>query len=109
MVRIGTGTRPAAGQAGGVRAPADVAEVSGTTGSASRDGVPRDRALLVLDGESAQARDSTRRTERSAAGRPRAGFIAQLLATGDPTLLPSRLERTRRAAALYDAAAQRLA
>ncbi|MGT2480943.1 hypothetical protein ACU4GR_23825 [Methylobacterium oryzae CBMB20] len=42
-------------------------------------------------------------------GRPRAGFIAHLLTADDPTLLPSRLERTRMAAACYAQAARRLA
>ncbi|GJD88898.1 hypothetical protein BHAOGJBA_2422 [Methylobacterium hispanicum] len=35
--------------------------------------------------------------------------MAQLLAGADPTLLPSRMERARRAASLYAEAARRVA
>ncbi|WP_279598221.1 hypothetical protein [Methylobacterium sp. J-026] len=42
-------------------------------------------------------------------GRARAGFVAQLLTADDPTLLPSRQERTQMAAARYAEAARRLA
>lgn len=38
--------------------------------------------------------------------RPDAGFLAQLLASGDPTLRTSRIARTRSAAAHYAAAAR---
>ncbi|AWN35297.1 hypothetical protein DK427_05745 [Methylobacterium radiodurans] len=41
--------------------------------------------------------------------RPQVGFVAQLLAGADPTLRPSRMERARRAAALYADAARRVA
>lgn len=41
--------------------------------------------------------------------RPQIGFVAQLLAGTDPTLQPSRIERARRAAALYAEAARRVA
>ncbi len=41
--------------------------------------------------------------------RPQIGFVAQLLAGTDPTLQPSRMERARRAAALYAEAARRVA
>ena len=34
-------------------------------------------------------------------GRPLAGFLAQLIVSADPTLRPSRLDRTQEAAARY--------
>ena len=34
-------------------------------------------------------------------GRPSAGFLAQLIVSGEPELRPSRSDRTRTAAALY--------
>ncbi len=41
--------------------------------------------------------------------RPQVGFVAQLIVGADPTLQPSRMERARRAAALYAEAARRVA
>ncbi|MCK2053882.1 MULTISPECIES: hypothetical protein [unclassified Methylobacterium] len=39
--------------------------------------------------------------------RPMAGFLAQLIVSTEPTLRPSRIERTRSAAARYAEAARR--
>ncbi|MDP4002139.1 hypothetical protein [Methylobacterium sp. NEAU K] len=47
--------------------------------------------------------------DRFGTGRPSACFVAQLLIAQDPTLRPSRQERTRIAAALYAETARRLA
>jgi hypothetical protein len=44
-----------------------------------------------------------------ALGRPSAGFLAQLMASIDPDLQPSRCDRTRAAAALYAETARRCA
>lgn len=104
MVRIGTVSRlgPTQARPSG-RAP--VQDVDDTP-EAARTKV---HALAVIDGGRSDEPSAGRTAERSAAGRPRAGFIAQLLTADDPTLLPSRLERTRMAAARYAEAARRLA
>ena len=64
------------------------------------------RALVVIDG-------GRKADERSTAwlrdGRTEAGFVTQLLVGADPTLQPSRLARTRQAAAQYAEMARRLA
>jgi hypothetical protein len=67
------------------------------------------QALVLIDGGRAEGQSTRRPAERAAAGKPRAGFIAQLLTADDPSLLPSRLTRTQMAAARYAEAARRLA
>ncbi|WP_244537230.1 hypothetical protein [Methylobacterium pseudosasicola] len=47
--------------------------------------------------------------DRFDGGRACSGFVAHLLVATDPTLRPSRLERTRAAAARYAETARRLA
>lgn len=64
-----------------------------TTGHAET-GRPRAHALVVHG--AAADRPSVR-----ALGRPMAGFLAQLIVSADPTLAPSRSDRTRVAAARY--------
>ncbi|MGE8125649.1 hypothetical protein ACQKQD_01590 [Methylobacterium sp. NPDC080182] len=104
MVRIGTVSRLGPTQVRSTRrAPVRDADTSPET---ARTEV---HALALIDGGLSEAPSGTRTAERAAAGRPRAGFIAQLLTADDPTLLPSRLERTRMAAARYAEAARRLA
>lgn len=104
MVRIGTVSRLGPTQVRSTRrAPVPDADASP---EAARTKV---QALALIDGGLSEAPSSTQTAERAAAGRPRAGFIAQLLTADDPTLLPSRLERTRMAAARYAEAARRLA
>lgn len=44
---------------------------------------------------------------RFVGGRPMAGFLTQVIVGADPALRPSRLDRTRVAAALYAEAAGR--
>ena len=100
MARIGTDSRLGPAQVAPVRgvphATEPQAETAPTLG----------RALVVIDG----GRSGRSVAEaRPAAGRARAGFIAQLLTVEDPTLLPSRLARTRKAAARYAETARRLA
>ncbi|GJD67852.1 hypothetical protein [Methylobacterium gnaphalii] len=59
------------------------------------------RALVVV-----HSQDSTEEpARRIAAGRPMAGFLAQLIVDTDPALRVARSERTRAAAALYARAA----
>ncbi|WP_457105826.1 hypothetical protein [Methylobacterium sp. P5_C11] len=72
-------------------------------------GQPTARALTVIDGGQSDGRREALSAERAAVGKPRAVFVAQLLSADDPTLQPSRLERTRVAAARYAEAARRLA
>ncbi|MEE7441387.1 hypothetical protein [Methylobacterium oryzae] len=104
MVRIGTVSRLGPTQVRSTRrAPVPDADASPET---ARTEV---HALALIDGGRSDEPPAPRTAERAAAGRPRAGFIAQLLTAGDPTLLPSRLERTRMAAARYAEAARRLA
>jgi len=44
---------------------------------------------------------------RPVPARPLSGFLAQLIVSAEPTLRPSRIERTRSAAARYAEAARR--
>jgi hypothetical protein len=104
MVRIEAGNRPGPAQVRPVRATPGATE--GTRSEAVR---PAGRALVVIDGGRPEGRDKAVPAERAVPGKSRAGFIAQLLTAEDPTLLPSRLERTRMAAACYAQAARRLA
>jgi hypothetical protein len=104
MVRIGTGSRLGPAQVKPARDVPDAAEASGQATVR-----PASRALVAIDGGRSEERPRRAGTDELAAGRPRAGFIAHLLTADDPTLLPSRLERTRMAAACYAQAAQRLA
>ena len=104
MVRIGTVSRLDPVQPRPGRRAPDV--MSGTD---AEPGQPPARALTIIDGGQPDGRQEALRAERAATGRPRAGFVAQLLTADDPTLQPSRLERTRMAAARYAEAARRLA
>ena len=96
MSRIGAVGRVGAAQAGQVRPAAARADAP----------VAAPRALVVLDGG---RREETGTARRPGSARPCAGFVAQLLVAADPALRPSRLERTRDAAAHYAEAARRLA
>lgn len=112
MARIETGSRPGPAQ---VRPARHVPEA--TERPAQAQAWPRQthaaatagRALVVIDGGRPEDADRVSAAERPGAGKPRAGFVAQLLTAGDPTLFPSRLERTRMAAASYAETARRLA
>ncbi|MDP4023530.1 hypothetical protein Q8W71_12905 [Methylobacterium sp. NEAU 140] len=96
MAQIGTHGRIGPAQVSPVRAARPAADRSGDEPAAAS------RALTVVEGGRREApRGPDRRAE--------AGFVAQLLAASDPTLRPSRLERTRRAADLYTETARRLA
>ena len=68
--------------------------------------VPTVQALVVLDGG---RRDEPRPAWHAGAARPCAGFVTQLLVAAETGLRPSRLERTRTAAAHYAETARRLA
>ncbi|KQQ48158.1 hypothetical protein ASF58_02145 [Methylobacterium sp. Leaf125] len=63
------------------------------------DSLPR-RDLVVISGGAAPG-------FRPIPARPLSGFLAQLIVSVEPTLRPSRLERTRSAAARYAEAARR--
>ncbi|MGU3467350.1 hypothetical protein ACLBXO_21105 [Methylobacterium sp. C33D] len=104
MVRIGTVSRLGPTQVRSARR-APVPDADGSPEAARTEA----NALALIDGGRPDEPPGPRAAERPAAGRPRAGFIAQLLAADDPALLPSRLERTRMAAARYAEAARRLA
>ncbi len=67
------------------------------------------RALVALDGGRAEAPRAEPAPTSRGSGRPLAGFLAQMIVEADPTLRPSRLERTRAAAALYAEAGRRTA
>jgi hypothetical protein len=104
MVRIGTGDRLGPAQVRPARPTQDAAEHA-----LPESRKPPARALTVIEGGlSGTRRDDEATPERPAAGRPRAGFVVQLLTAHDLTLLPSRLERTRIAAASYAESARRL-
>ncbi|MBE7203294.1 MAG: hypothetical protein INR70_36610 [Parafilimonas terrae] len=104
MVRVEAGDRLGLAQVRPVRA------TRGATEGARAETVrPTGRALVVIDGGRPEGRERAVPAERAVPGKSRAGFIAQLLTADDPTLLPSRLERTRMAAACYAQAARRLA
>jgi hypothetical protein len=105
MVRIGTGSRLGPAQVRPVRTVADATERTGPAAARAPT-----RALVVIDGgRTAEEPEKAAAADPRVVGRSRAGFIAQLLTANDPTLLPSRLERTRAAAACYAEAARRLA
>ncbi|MCJ2086288.1 hypothetical protein MKK88_09800 [Methylobacterium sp. E-005] len=104
MVRVEAGNRLGPAQVRPVRA------TPGPTEDVRSEGLrPAGRALVVIDGGSPEGRERAGPAERAAPEKSRAGFIAQLLTANDPTLLPSRLERTRTAAACYAETARRLA
>ncbi|GJE12301.1 MULTISPECIES: hypothetical protein [Methylobacterium] len=107
MVRIGTGGRVGPAQIRPARAVPEATESAPQAGTRPQQDAAR--ALVVIDGGQSEEAGGTAAAERSTAGKPRAGFVAQLLTAGDPTLLPSRLERTRMAAACYTETARRLA
>ena len=95
MARIETVSRIRSAQAG---RPADRAETA--------------RALVVVPGgrsEEPQERQAPRAGLTGLGARTTPGFVAQLILSTDPTLRPSRLERTRIAAARYAATARLLA
>ena len=102
MARIGTVGRVAAARTG----PARDARVRQDEGSATEAAEAAGRALVVIEGG---RREEPRAFRLDAVARPGAGFVAQLLVAADPGLRPSRLERTRTAAACYAEAARRLA
>ncbi|KQP30764.1 hypothetical protein ASF49_12330 [Methylobacterium sp. Leaf104] len=58
------------------------------------------RDLVVISGVEAPG-------YRPIPARPLSGFLAQLIVSAEPTLRPSRIERTRSAAARYAEAARR--
>lgn len=79
---------------------------SGTDAGGERDGaapVVPIRALTLVAGPSERDPGPPIRN------RPPAGFVTQLILGADPALRPSRLTRTRDAAALYAKAARLLA
>lgn len=96
MERIGAIGSPGTGRIDAVR--------PGTAGSGT--GAATSRALVVIDGGRTNDRASAASLRD---GRAEAGFVAQLLVGADPTLQPSRLVRTRQAAASYAEMARRLA
>ncbi|QGY05458.1 hypothetical protein MMSR116_28865 [Methylobacterium mesophilicum SR1.6/6] len=112
MVRIETGSRPGPAQVRPTRRVPDATEPVPQAGTRPPHGTAAssaERALVVIDGGRSEEAGRPATAECAAAGKPRAGFVAQLLTAGDPTLLPSRLERTRMAAASYAETARRLA
>ncbi|MCJ2017287.1 MULTISPECIES: hypothetical protein [unclassified Methylobacterium] len=104
MVRVEAGNRLGPAQVRPVRAAPGATE-----GVRSETTRPVGRSLVVIDGGRPEGRERAVPVERTALGQSRAGFITQLLTADDPTLHPSRLERTRMAAACYAEAARRLA
>jgi len=104
MARIGTVGRTGASWS---RTTRQAGAAAGPVGSVEE--IPPVRALVVLDGGRREAHASIVATDRFEGGRASAGFVAQLLIASDPTLRPSRLERTRAAAARYAETARRLA
>lgn len=104
MARIGTIGRTGAAWSGTAHA---ATAVGGSV--ASTDAIPPVRALVVLDGGRQEPRATIIPPDRSGAAGARAGFVTQLLIASDPTLRPSRSERSRSAAARYAEAARRLA
>lgn len=69
------------------------------------------RAVVPVTDGAASHRDGSGSWDSRSPGsaRPQVGFVAQLMAGADPTLLPSRMERAQRAASLYAEAARRVA
>lgn len=112
MMRIGTGSRAGPAQVRPVRdVPQSTEGTRQERAQPQRCAAPASeaRALVLIDGGRPERPERAASAERPAAGKPRAGFIAHLLTAGDPALLPSRLERTRMAAACYAEAARRFA
>ena len=104
MARIGTVGRTGATW---TRPARQAGAVTGQVGSVEE--IPPVRALVVLDGGRRETRATIVATDRFDGDRASAGFVAHLLVATDPTLRPSRLERTRAAAARYAETARRLA
>lgn len=104
MARIGTIGRLGTGWGRPAQTERAAPEPASSEGEA-----PPVRALVVLEGGRSDARRMAASADRFGTGRPSAGFVAQLLIAQDPTLRPSRQERTRIAAALYAETARRLA
>ncbi|MCJ2123571.1 hypothetical protein [Methylobacterium sp. J-077] len=104
MARIGTVGRTGATWSRPARSAGAAAGPVGST-----EAIPPVRALVVLDGGRREARASIVATDRFEGGRASAGFVTHLLVATDPTLRPSRLERTKAAAARYAETARRLA
>lgn len=75
-----------------------------------RAGATARAVVPVADGAAGHRDGSVSWDPRSpGSARPQVGFVAQLMAGADPTLLPSRMERAQRAASLYAEAARRVA
>ena len=109
MVRIETGNRLGPAQVRPAREAPQATERSAPDGPGPTRDEGASRALVVIDGGRSERADRAVPAERLTAGRSRGSFIAQLLVSENPTLLPSRPERTRMAAACYAEAARRLA
>ena len=67
---------------------------------APRDAAPV-RALVAIAGGRAEAPQDAQTPKARGGTRPLAGFLTQMIVASDPTLRPSRLERTGIAAARY--------
>ncbi|MGU3536459.1 hypothetical protein ACLBXP_01175 [Methylobacterium sp. A54F] len=65
------------------------------------------RALVCLAEDVERGPGVQEHAKSPRSGRPLAGFVAQLMVSVDSRLNPSRVERTRRAAALYAEAGRR--
>lgn len=102
MGRIETVGRVAAARV----VPVRDAQAGPSKGAAKEAAESPARALVAIDGG---RREEPRSPGRDGVARPGAGFVAQLLVAADPGLRPSRLERTRAAAACYAETARRLA
>ncbi|MCJ2110991.1 hypothetical protein ACFZ8E_00165 [Methylobacterium sp. HMF5984] len=59
------------------------------------------RALVAIAGGRAEAPEDAATQKARGGTRPLAGFLTQMIVESDPTLRPSRLERTGIAAARY--------
>jgi len=103
MARIGTVGRA------GANWTSRPAQSAGAAAGATTDSVSPARALVVVDGGRREARATILMPDRFGSGSACSGFVAQLLIASDPTLRPSRLERTKAAAARYAETARRLA
>ena len=103
MVRVGTGDRLGPAQVRPVRPEQSATEASRAEPAAR----PSGRALVVIAEKCPEEPGLVAHAMGAVAGGARAGFLTQLLTAGDPTLLPTRLERTQMAAACYAEAARR--
>lgn len=72
---------------------------------AEPDGYEASRALVVV--QARNERGNADRGPRHVGGRPLAGFVTQLIVSTDPAARPSRITRTKAAAALYAQTADR--